>query len=154
MTSMMGGVRRADGGFTMLELLIVLVILSVMLVMVATRFEGSGSNAQLKNSAMELAALLRDSHSRAIANGRETTVHFDFGASRYHVTGSSLRHAAAPGVTLAPGAATDGALRFFPDGSSSGGAVIVRGRAGAYRVEVSWLTGQVEVSPHGDVVEP
>jgi general secretion pathway protein H len=40
-----------------------------------------------------------------------------------------------------------GAIRFFPDGSSSGGRIIVAFDAHGYQVGVTWLTGRITVAP-------
>ena len=39
--------------------------------------------------------------------------------------------------------ATSGRIRFFPDGASTGGHVSVRLGEREWRINVSWLTGQV-----------
>jgi general secretion pathway protein H len=38
-----------------------------------------------------------------------------------------------------------GYIRFFPDGSSTGGAITVSGPKLAYRVNVDWLTGAIAI---------
>jgi len=38
-----------------------------------------------------------------------------------------------------------GNIRFFPDGSSTGGAITVSGAKLAYRVNVDWLTGAIAI---------
>jgi len=38
-----------------------------------------------------------------------------------------------------------GNIRFFPDGSSTGGAITVSGPKLAYRVNIDWLTGAVAI---------
>ena len=38
-----------------------------------------------------------------------------------------------------------GRIRFFPDGSSTGGAITVSGSKLAYRVNVDWLTGVIAI---------
>jgi general secretion pathway protein H len=59
-----------------------------------------------------------------------------------------LDDALALGATVAreeqpgPGIA---AIRFFADGSSTGGRVVVRRGDAAWRVDVNWLTGAVRV---------
>ncbi|MCK7491838.1 MAG: hypothetical protein MZW92_09370 [Comamonadaceae bacterium] len=41
--------------------------------------------------------------------------------------------------------AATGNIRFFPDGSSTGGAITVSGPKLAYRVNVDWLTGAIAI---------
>ncbi|MEH6874543.1 MAG: GspH/FimT family pseudopilin, partial [Candidatus Competibacter sp.] len=40
---------------------------------------------------------------------------------------------------------TTGSIRFFPDGSSTGGAITVGGAKLAYRINVDWLTGAIAI---------
>jgi len=39
-----------------------------------------------------------------------------------------------------------GAIRFYPDGSSSGGRVILKRGDGGYQVGVNWLTGRILIA--------
>lgn len=41
-------------------------------------------------------------------------------------------------------------IHFFPDGSSNGAVIRVANSGGAYRVDVSWLTGDIQVSETGN----
>jgi general secretion pathway protein H len=38
-----------------------------------------------------------------------------------------------------------GAIRFFPDGGSTGGRITVRSTQRKYDVDINWLTGQVAI---------
>ena len=40
-----------------------------------------------------------------------------------------------------------GAIRFFDDGASTGGRIDLSLREAAWRIEVSWITGEVRVGP-------
>jgi general secretion pathway protein H len=43
-----------------------------------------------------------------------------------------------------------GRIRFFPDGSSTGGHIDLLHKDAVWRVEVLWLTGEVSVREGGD----
>ena len=40
-----------------------------------------------------------------------------------------------------------GGIRFFPDGSSTGGRIILAHDGRGYQVGVSWLTGRIRIAP-------
>jgi hypothetical protein len=40
-----------------------------------------------------------------------------------------------------------GVIRFFPDGSSTGGRIIVENQGHGYQIGVIWLTGRIELAP-------
>jgi general secretion pathway protein H len=59
-----------------------------------------------------------------------------------------LPHQAELGVYTAQGEVVDGntaAIRFYPDGSSTGGRVTLAMGERKFHVDVDWLTGQVEI---------
>jgi general secretion pathway protein H len=45
---------------------------------------------------------------------------------------------------------TAGRIRFFPDGSATGGQVTLRGGAVQRKVDVNWLTGEVKIREDAD----
>ena len=48
---------------------------------------------------------------------------------------------------------TGGAIRFFPDGSSTGGEIMLAGAAGTFFVRVDWLTGRIRID-EGETAAP
>ncbi|MFC6669230.1 GspH/FimT family pseudopilin [Marinobacterium aestuariivivens] len=76
----------------------------------------------------------------------------------YRAIGSAGRYRADPERRRRPGArqrdrrAADRgdpesgpSIRFYPDGSSSGGTVVLTGSGGRYEIGVDWLTGRVRI---------
>ncbi len=140
------------GGFTLLELLVVMAVLALILLVVPPMFSGSLSKAEVGSAAREVAAGLREARSRAIARNREVAFTLDVESRRYRIDDSAdaRRLPAGPELSLFTARSeqldeASGSTRFFPDGSSTGGRVTLDGDARRYHVVVDWLTGQVSI---------
>ena len=151
-----------DGGFTLMELLIVLTIGGMLVSLAAPMYSAVMPGARARSQVNELIVTLRDTANKAVSSGHETRIEFAPEASSY-TSGN------APTVTLSAGteliveasldphrrpAEYDGSergvvtMKFFPDGSSSGGTIRLRSANRDYLVGVDWLTGRVEVLEH------
>jgi general secretion pathway protein H len=100
----------------------------------------------------ELAAALRATRSQAIVHGNEHTFDVDTRANTYRADdGKTVRLPSGMriGITSAKEDqvnATTGRIRFFPDGSSTGGHITLQRERRQWQVNVSWLTGAVSVA--------
>lgn len=144
-------IRRA-GGFTLIELIVVLAVLGLALALFA-RYKAPWSAALgLRGTAAELAQQLRLARAEAIARDRPVEFALDLADRRYRV-GEGPAHAlpadvAIRLVTIAGerrGAAA-AAIRFNPDGSASGGRIALAAGGRSIAVGVDWLTGKVTVA--------
>ena len=139
-------------GFTLLEILVVLVI-GVLLVALAPPLLSGMSNAtELRGAARQLAAGLRSARNEAITRQREAILTLDLAQHRFGVSGDPRGIKFPDGVAIKLYTAQSelidsatGNIRFFPDGSSTGGAIMVSGSKQAYRVNVDWLTGAIVI---------
>lgn len=94
---------------------------------------------------------LREARSGAISQGTSTAFRMDVARGDYR-TGAGAAHRLPAGVTLSLVTTDDnrqdgmhGTIRFFPDGSSSGGRLhLMRGDRGLTTL-VDWLTGRVSL---------
>lgn len=127
-------------GFSLLELLVVLAISAALVAMASAQFSRLSSLVQLKAAAREVAATLRQARSRAIAEQRETTLVLDARARRFPEVALEL----VVGQAQALGEHA-GAIRFFPDGSSTGARVRLLAKGRMQVVDVDWLTGRVVI---------
>lgn len=146
----------AARGFTLVELLVVLGIAALLVALAAPMISRGLPGAELKAAASDVAGGLRRVHGQAIAKNREAVFRIDV-ASRRAVVGEESKPLALPpelrltvvvGDTEVVGADVGG-IRFFPDGSSTGGRVTLALDDRAYDVRVDWLTGRVTLDgPH------
>lgn len=147
---------RAARGFTLLEVLLVLVIVAAGYALVV-RFTGAGvSGAELKSAARAVAASLRDARGTAIATQESAAMLVDLEKRTLQVGGAGKPRALPERLELklytAQSEVQDerrGAIRFYPDGSSTGGRVTVAAGERKLLVDVDWLTGRVSIKEGG-----
>lgn len=139
-----------QGGFTLLEMIVVLVVLSLLAGLVVARGPQRSAALDLRAAAAEMVQALRGARARAIATDRRTVFRLDLAAHRYAVDGAAPRALpAALGLDMVfaagqPGeAGTDGTVSFAPDGSSSGGRIDLSQGGRVVEVDIAWLTGRV-----------
>ena len=150
-TRVTGG-RRAGfrRGFTLLELLVVLTIAAGIAVLAMPQLSTAIGFFELKSGARQLASALQAARGRAIARDGEVAVIVDVQKRMYRTTGvNEVRPLSADLSLTLETAGGDvlneqvGAIRFFPDGSSTGGRLTVAAGGRKYVVSVNWLTGRV-----------
>jgi len=145
-------VQAGQHGFTLLEILIVLVIGVLLVALVPPLLSGMSGATELRGAARQLAAGLRNARNEAVTRQQEAVLTLDLERRRFGVTGDPREIALPESVALKLYTAQSelldsatGGIRFFPDGSSTGGAITVSGPKLAYRVNVDWLTGTVAI---------
>ena len=137
-------------GFTLLELLVVLAIATLILVATPPLISTAIPGVELKAAARRVAAGLRLAREEAIRKGHDVAFTMDLENHTFKVDGP-FREADLPeGLELKLEAAETemrsdsvGGIRFYPDGSSTGGRVILAREDRGYQVGVQWLTGHV-----------
>lgn len=141
----------AAHGFTLLELLIALAIAALLFVFVVPVGSRQRDHAELTNAARAVAAGLRLTRLAAVNAGRTAVFAVDVDHALYQPAGSAST-AVPRGVQLALLTARTethgdavGDIRFFPDGSSTGGGVALSRGGDRFEVLVNWLTGGVSV---------
>ena len=144
--------RTGQHGFTLLEILVVLVIGVLLVALVPPLLSGMSGATELRGAARQLAAGLRNARNEAVERQQEAVLTLDLERRRFGVTGDPREIALPESVALKLYTAqselldsTTGGIRFFPDGSSTGGFITVSGPKLAYRVNVDWLTGAVAI---------
>jgi len=139
-------------GFTLIELLVVLAIMTLLLVIAVPQIGTVLPQMELKSGAREVAAALREARSRAIASNSDVVFSLDVDQHRYSISGDKKRHSLSTNIDLLLYTAqqertgrSSGSIHFFPDGSSTGGHVLLSKASKSYKVAVDWLTGRVEI---------
>lgn len=146
----------AARGFTLLELLVVLVIAGAGYALLVRFNAGGVSGAQLKSAARAVAAGLRDARGTAIARQESTALVLDLENRSMEVGGGARARELPRRLDLklytAQSEIVDGkrgAIRFYPDGSSTGGRVTLASGERRFLVDVDWLTGRVSIKEGG-----
>ena len=139
-------------GFTLIELIVVLAIMALMLVIAAPYASNALPGVTLTSAAHVAAAGLRTARSLAISRNREVAFTLDVAAHRFTVDDGRATRSLdeALDITLETarselGDETVGTIRFFSDGSSTGGRVTLALDERDYHVDVDWLTGRVSI---------
>ena len=146
------GHRGRAGGFTLVELVVVLVIVALAMGFVATSITRSVSGAEAREAARNVVAALRYTRTRAILDKAETVFYVDTERRSYRAPGKSeiiLPDGVEVSITTARSELTSeagGGIRFFPDGGSTGGHVDLMVNEREYRVDVAWLTGEARLA--------
>lgn len=147
---------RDSMGFTLVELLVVLVIASLVLALVGTSISRSISGAELRTAARKMAASMRYTRTRAILDKQEQVFLVDTENRTYLApkrAAVELPEGMEVLLTTARSeltAETVGGIRFYPDGGSTGGSVELDANGRIYRINVAWLTGEASVQPPED----
>ena len=142
--------RAQQGGFTLIELVAVVVLLGIALSVVSLVFSKSMNSAQIEAASRDLVAALRYTRGQAIVHSRQAALDIDLQNKTYQAPGKAIVHLPRQmRMTLLTAeteqtGSTSGRIRFFPDGASTGGHISVFMGQREWRINVSWLTGQVE----------
>jgi general secretion pathway protein H len=141
---------QMSAGFTLVELLVVLGIVGLTLAAVVGA-RPKTSAVRLAVTARAIAATLQLARAQAISSNTETRFRIDTQTRQFGV--GRVMHTLPQGMAVAMTIADtervkdSGGLRFYPDGQSSGGEILLSFDGRASRVTVNWLTGEPQLSP-------
>ena len=148
--------RTAPPGFSLLEMMLVLVLLAAATLLAMGAFGGGLRGMQLRSAAKDLAAQMRFARAVAISSGQAQDVRIDPASRSWR--GANGRSGSLPdadrvvftgasSTQFAEQAEDDaaGVVRFFPDGAATGGRVRLLANGGGWDVDVAWLTGEVRL---------
>lgn len=137
-------------GFTLLEVMVVLTILALTLSLVVPAVS-RGVSPSLDSVAQDLSTGLRQARNLALGRQQATTFVIDLENHVYFVN-SEERNSISRDIKISAVVASreaslgEAVFRFFPDGSSTGGKVLLTLGEASFSVEVDWLTGRVVVT--------
>ncbi len=144
--------HRAARGFTLIELLVVLTVIALLATLATPMIQRAVPGVEIKTAAEGLRSELRLARSAAIRDNRETWLSIDVETGAYRRNSAARVRTVPPAIRLTLLTArreqidaTQGRIRFFPDGTSTGGAVRLRRDARSYEVAVDWFDGRVSI---------
>lgn len=146
---------RSLHGFTLLEMLAVILLIGIAAAAVAISVSHGLASARINAAAGELAAALRATRTQAIVHGEQRVFEVDTRSDVYRAADRRDVHLP-KGLDLSVTSATSdqsggdvARIRFFPDGSSTGGRITLRSGRREWHVNVSWLTGAISIFDTG-----
>jgi general secretion pathway protein H len=148
-----------DGGFTLLEMIVVLVILGLMAGLVVSRGPSRNAGLDLRAAAADITQTLRGARARAISTDRTVVFRVNPMAHAFTIDAAPPRRLPATiglsVVALSGDVERDRTadISFAPDGSSSGGRIDLVSGARHVQIDIAWLTGRVTVADASGVAQ-
>jgi general secretion pathway protein H len=147
-----GGTRRAQAGFSLLELMAVLALMGLLLGLVLPGLINSWQRESNRATLREFTTTLRTARSEAVTRGYKVRLFLNLKTGRYRLEGST-REGALTGVKLTDAQLvwqnpekSQGYIAFYGDGSTSGGTLALAEPTGRrYLLEVEPITGKVSL---------
>ncbi len=147
----------ATQGFTLLELIVVLVIVILGFAAIGISISSGHDSTAIKTTARDIVSALRFARGEALMSHEETTITFDLENNSYTVSERERVYEIPEGVAVTVVTAQSeltgqglGSIRFFPDGSSTGGRVTLEGKTAKWQIDINWLTGAAELNDLSD----
>lgn len=138
-----------DRGFSLVELLAVLVIVALLFGLVGGSIYRNLDGVKIQRAGKALMNAMRYTRAQAIVTREEQFLEVDIEKRTYAAPSKkpveipedmeiTLRTA-----TMDIVSDTRGRIRFYPDGSSTGGTVSLMAGERVWRIQVAWLTGEI-----------
>lgn len=144
---------KAQQGFTLLELIIVLVVSVLGFAAVGSNISSGNQSTRLQAAARDIASALRYAHGQALVTRQPVSVAVNLDENSYLISNRDkvyqIDEKIEISVVVAEEEMNEGkeaSIRFFADGSSTGGRITLEWGKQLRRVDVNWITGAVTIS--------
>ncbi len=139
-------------GVSLIELIVVVVLIAAATGLGAVAMRAGLPGQQLRSAARDLAAQLRFTRAQAIATGKPQLFVIEAGKRTWQAPGN--RHGTVPdAITITATSARieqpdrdSAGYRFFPEGASTGGRIVLSRDRAAWQLDIDWLTGEVTLA--------
>ena len=138
-----------ERGFTLVELMVVMMLVVLMFTVAGVSVSRSIEGAELRNTAREITAAMRHTRGQAVIQREEQVFSVDAEEKTWQAAErepKTLPEALDITLTTARSELTGnnaGGIRFYPDGASTGGRVVLSSDGREWHIVVSWLTGEI-----------
>ena len=148
-------------GFSLLELVVVLTLLGLIATLVGTGFIRGAENVEVRTAAQQLVNALRYTRAQAMLKQQPQRLVLDLDNKTYLIPVRQKTVALPKSLDVKlltaeseQTAARAGAIRFFPDGSSTGGQITLStssiseasAKQRQWQIAIAWLTGEATLS--------
>ncbi|NOG58876.1 MAG: type II secretion system protein GspH [Proteobacteria bacterium] len=147
-------IKRSQPGFILFEILVVFVIFGLVLTIAPPLLPNVIASSKAKTATRDLAANLKKMRSLAISRQQETTLSLDIENKTFTVDKKLKKITLPDSTSLSIITAqseqiseNEGRIRFFADGSSTGGQIKLTHQKKEYLIDVNWLTGNIKILP-------
>lgn len=140
---------RSSRGFSLIEIVAVIFLIALAISAVSISFSKSMNSAKIQAATRDLVAALRYTRGQAIVTGKQAALDLDIRSNTYQAPRKPIvklpkdMQMVLYTADSEQTSASSGRIRFFPDGASTGGHISVRLGEREWRINVSWLTGEV-----------
>lgn len=140
-----GGPAARRAGFTLIETIAALLLISLLAGVAVPFLRGGPGPAALRAAAYQVSALLRGERNAAFASGRPSATLVDARTGIVRSERGGAGFSAGPGMRLDFSAPLSDAIRFFPDGRSTGGDLSLSTAGRRIGLRVSRDTGAIAI---------
>jgi len=130
----------------------VIVVIAMAVAVVAPNIGSGNQTASLNATAREIASALRFARGHALTHRKEAVFLVNLEENSYQLTDKKKVFKMTKDIAVILDVAQSqiideghGGIRFFPDGSSTGGRITLELGENKRQIDVNWLTGQVEI---------
>jgi general secretion pathway protein H len=148
--------RLTPNGLTLIETMVALAIMGFILTLALPMMSGGQGRSELRMASSDIGVALRAARSRAVAKNHEEIFLVDTDRGRYRLRGGAAV-SLPPSIRLTLFTTTQeqlspgiGAIRFYADGSSTGGGMTLTRGDAHYDILVDWLTGRISTHDRHD----
>lgn len=136
-------------GFSLIELMVVMVLVMMLFAVVGVSVTRSVAGAEMRSAEREITAGLRHTRGQAIIRRQQQVFRVDADNRTWQAAG---REAVAlpDGLEITLNTARSeltgegaGGIRFYPDGASTGGSIVLTAQEREWHIAVAWLTGEI-----------
>lgn len=146
-------IPRRQQGFTLIELIIVLLISVLGFAVIGSNIGSGNRSTKLQAVARDITSALRYARGQALMTQKPISVSIDLQNNSYSISNHDKTHAFSADIDVSVVVAEEeysegeqSNIRFFGDGSSTGGRITLEWGDQLRRIDVNWITGEVSIS--------